>query len=153
MLTDIVNEAAGLRRTYEMIQMTFAAVLLTEFAIRVTVYFVPLSGWPYNDAYKAIFGLSPRIAVASRIAFLVSEHFDARNYHFFKTRGYPLRVRNAFGSILSLTVDTVIFIPLAFYGVFPLEVVFQLIIGQIILKRLTAVIDTPFMYAARKIIS
>ncbi len=153
MLTDIVNESAGLGRTYEMIRMTFAAVLLTEVALRLTIFFVPLEGRPYEEAYDAIFGLSPRIAVASRIAFLVSEHFDARNYHFFRSRGYPLRVRNAFGSILSLTVDTIIFIPLSFYGVFPNHVIAQLIVGQILMKRLTALIDTPFMYASRKIMS
>jgi len=94
----------------------------------------------------------PRIVVASWVAFLASENVDAFIFAWFKakTGGKHLWARNALSSIPAMVVDSVLFITLAFYGTMP---VVPLILGMLVTKWLVAVIDIPFMYLNKWIIS
>ncbi len=63
------------------------------------------------------------------------------------TKGRYLWVRNVFSSIISLSVDTLFFVTLAFYGTgVPL---WAIMVGQFLTKYLVAIIDIPFMYLNR----
>jgi uncharacterized PurR-regulated membrane protein YhhQ (DUF165 family) len=53
------------------------------------------------------------------------------------------------GDIISLAVDSVIFISLGFYGIEPIV---PLIVGQIVLKWIVSIVDTPLMYLSRRIL-
>jgi uncharacterized integral membrane protein (TIGR00697 family) len=90
----------------------------------------------------------PRIVLASWVAFLASENIDAGLYAWFKrlTGGRHLWMRNAFSSLPSMSIDSVLFITIAFYGIMP---VVPLIIGQLVTKWLVGMIDVPFMYLNR----
>ena len=96
-----------------------------------------------------------QIVVASLVAFIVSETFDAWIYD--KLRELVsiksdkwwkyLWVRNVFSDIISLGIDSVIFVTIAFFNSgFNLV---DIIVGQLILKWFLGVIDTPFMYLTR----
>ena len=61
-------------------------------------------------------------------------------------------LRNNVSTIISQFIDTVIFITIAFYGVFPNNVVLSIIIGQWFIKILVALVDTPFVYAGVNIL-
>ncbi|MFX0035711.1 MAG: queuosine precursor transporter, partial [Candidatus Hermodarchaeota archaeon] len=93
-----------------------------------------------------------RITAASWIAFLITENLDAILYAKFKilTKGKKLWFRNVFSDIPTLALDSVIFVSIAFGGLLPL---WPIIWGQILTKWFFGVIDTPFMYLSRGIIS
>jgi uncharacterized PurR-regulated membrane protein YhhQ (DUF165 family) len=55
-------------------------------------------------------------------------------------------MRSAFSNIPALTVDTFIFITIAFYGTMPLGSLFA---GQIATKYLVGLVSVPFMYFNR----
>ena len=90
----------------------------------------------------------PRIIAASWASFLISENVDAFTFSWFtaKTKGRHLWARNAFSSISAMTLDSAIFVTLAFYGVAPIV---PLIVWQIVMKWLVALRDIPFMYLNR----
>jgi len=147
LLTDIVNEKFGRWETHKMILITFSCLLLMLLFIHLATILPGAHFWGNEKSWADIFTLVPRITLASLTAYLISENFDAWSYAKLREKvGRRLWVRNAFSSIPSLGLDTLIFITLAFYGVMP---IIPLIKGQFVLKWLTAIVDIPFMYIAR----
>ena len=118
-----------------------------QFAIR----FKPDASDIMQPHLKAIFGLMPRIVAASLVAYLISQHHDVWAFHFWKgvTRGRWLWLRNNLSTMVSQLLDTTVFTFLAFWGIFPWPVFWQIFITTYIFKWLIALIDTPFLYFAR----
>ena len=97
-------------------------------------------------AFDTIVGGTPRIWIAGIMAYGVSTFLNVTIFSRLKAREGKglLWLRSAIASILSQIVDTLIFITVAFYGVFPIA---QLILGQMIAKVvLSAVFVPPFVY-------
>lgn len=176
-LTDMVNEKFGKKAVYEMIWIAFVSQVIMIFLLILAIY-VPLDDfWTIihpNDPDPLIaFAIVPAITLASWISFLISERFDAWIYDKIKkwisdkTQGGKewwkyLWIRNVFSDIISLGLDTILFIPLAFY-IFPsiqnllgateyvmdtIELI-EIIFGQLFMKWLLGLIDTPYMYLTR----
>jgi hypothetical protein len=148
LLTDIVNEKFGIKETRKMIFIAFISQIAASFFIFLAISLKPAPFWLEQEIFKKIIGFAPRIMLASWIAFLISENADAYIFSWFKkkTQGRYLWMRNAFSSIPSMALDTVIFVSIAFYKVQPLM---PLIIGVIAIKWLVGIIDIPFMYINR----
>jgi len=152
LITDIVNEKFGRRETQRMIGFAFITQIIMVAFIYLVSKLAPAPFWPDQDAWIKIFGFVPRIVGASLVTFLISENFDALVFAWFKkiTRGKFLWMRNAFSSIPALTLDTVLFVILAFSGTgIPL---WPLMFGQFITKWTVGIIDVPFMYLNRLIL-
>lgn len=152
LLTDVVNEKFGRKETHKMIFLTFITQVAVTVFILLSIYLTPAPFWQDQEIFTKILGFAPRIMVASWVAFLISENFDAYVYAIFKTftKGKHLWTRNVFSSLPSMTLDTFIFVTVAFYGVQPLV---PLITGVLVLKWLVGIIDIPFMYLNRRIMS
>lgn len=148
LFTDIVNEKFGRTETHRMIGIAFVSQVAMVFFLWLGTIIKPAPFWPNQQAWESIIGLVPRITLASMIAFMVSENLDALVFHFFKklTKGRFLWMRTSFSSIPALTIDTLLFITIAFYGIMPLG---ALIVGQIATKYLVGLISIPFMYFNR----
>ena len=102
--------------------------------------------------WESFFGSTLRITAASWIAFLITENLDAVLFAKFKklTKDKNLWLRNVFIDIPTLALDSIIFVSIAFSGLLP---IWPIIWGQILTKWFFGVIDTPFMYLSRGIIS
>lgn len=113
LLTDIVNEKFGKKETQKMIFIAFITQVAMVLFFWLGVKFPPAPFWHIQDAWQQIFGLVPRITIASWIAFLISENFDAIVFSWFKriTQGRYLWMRNAFSSIPALAF-TLLFLSL-----------------------------------------
>lgn len=151
LMTDIVNEKFGRKETQKMILIAFVSQIAMVFFFWLGVKFPPAPFWTIQGTWEQIFNLVPRITIASWVAFLITENFDAFVYSWFKklTKGKYLWMRNAFSSIPALLLDSLIFIPLAFLGVMP---ILPLIIGQTAVKWLVGLINIPFMYLNKAIL-
>ena len=90
-------------------------------------------------------GPTNRIILGSIVAYGVSQTFDVWIFHRIKVllASRHLWLRNNVSTLLSQTVDTCLFITIAFYGQFPL---LPLIMGQLTVKYTIAVLDTPVVY-------
>ena len=145
LLTDIVNERFGRKETQRMVLIAFVSQAAMVVFFWLGAKLPPAPFWQLQGPWEQIFGLVPRITLASWAAFLVSENFDALSFAWFRklTGGRHLWARNVFSSIPALARDSLIFVPLAFVGSMP---IWPLIAGQLAVKWLTGVIDVPFMY-------
>ena len=84
------------------------------------------------------------------VAYLISQHLDVWIFNKIKqkTGGKMLWLRNNGSTLISQLVDSAIFTIIAFAGVYPL---WELMLFTYIIKVIVAVLDTPFMYLAKKI--
>lgn len=148
LLTDVVNEKFGRKETQKMIFIAFITQLAVAFFIWLAISLEPAPFWPDQEIFTKIIGFAPRIMIASWIAFLISENLDAYLFAWFKkiTNGKHLWMRNAFSSLPSMALDTIIFVTIAFFGIQPL---LPLITGVLVIKWLIGIIDIPFMYLNR----
>ena len=101
--------------------------------------------WHNDEGFHAVFGLAPRIAAASFIAFLAGSFINA--YVMSKMKISSHGKRFAFRAIMSTvhgeTADSVIFFPLALGGIVPWSEIPALIISQVILKTMYEIVILP----------
>jgi len=152
LLTDIVNEKFGRAETQKMIFIAFISQVAVALFIFISISLPSAPFWKDQNVFMQVLGFAPRVMLASWIAFLVSENVDAYIFAWFKklTQGRHLWSRNIFSSIPSMALDTVIFVTIAFYGIQPLA---PLILGVLVIKWIVGIIDVPFMYLSRWIMS
>jgi hypothetical protein len=151
LLTDIVNEKFGLSETRKMVLIAFIAQVASAFFIYLALVLPPAPFWTDQESFSRIIGFAPRIMIASWIAFIISQNIDIYLFDWFKkkTKNKHLWLRNFLSTIPALTVDTAIFVSIAFYGIQPL---WPLIVGLVVVKWLVAILNIPFMYANRWIL-
>ena len=101
--------------------------------------------WTNQEGFDAIFGLAPRIAAASFMAFIVGSFANAYVMSKMKIHdgGKRFSLRAVVSTIVGESCDSVIFFPLALGGVIPSNELLKLMIWQVILKTLYEVIALP----------
>ena len=107
---------------------------------------IPAASYWNNDAgFHAIFGLAPRIAAASFIAFIVGSFANAYVMSVMKIRdgGRRFSLRAILSTIAGESCDSIIFFPLALGGVIPTSELPWLMFWQVILKTVYEVIALP----------
>src|SRR5574344_647331 len=144
-INDCVCEVWGYRKARLLIWTGFA---MNFFFVTVGAICDMIPGAPYwtnQEEFHAIFGLAPRIAVASFIAFLCGSFINAYVMSKMKLRDGDKRfsARAILSTVFGESADSVIFFPLALGGVVPLEALPGMMIAQVILKTLYEVIALP----------
>ena len=101
--------------------------------------------WNNEAGFHAVFGLAPRIAAASFLAFLVGSFVNAyvMSRMKLKSGGRNFSARAIMSTIYGEAADSVIFFPLALGGVVPTKELPVLIISQVVLKTLYEIIILP----------
>ncbi|MFO7710843.1 MAG: queuosine precursor transporter [Candidatus Woesearchaeota archaeon] len=125
----------------------FSSIVFVLSAYIVTNWQPAAYATDISGMFSQVLALTPRITIAGFIAYLISQHHDIWAFHLLKkkTRGKHLWLRNTLSTTSSQLIDSIIFITIAFYGVYP---ILPLIVGQWAVKVFIALIDTPFMYMA-----
>ncbi len=158
--TDILCENHGRREARKGVLTGFFVLLLTTLIMQISLMFIPDETDTLSPALEQIFGLLPRITVASLTAYVVSQLHDVWAFDFWKrkTEGRHLWLRNNLSTLVSQLMDNVIFTWIAFVGfgvfwemVFPPEIIIQIFITSYIMKFIVAIFDTPFIYLSRRI--
>ena len=152
LVTDILTELYGKEYGKKAVITGFAANIVAIISILIALKWTsaPFVSAEFEQSFESVLGLAPRIVIASIIAYVISQTHDVYAFHFWKqkTRGRFLWFRNNASTMVSQLIDTVIFITIAFYGIFGTDQILSLIVGQYILKLIIAAVDTPFMYLA-----
>ena len=162
---DMINEVYGRKKTHLAIMIAFVSQILLVTFIGMVNSLPPAPFFRFEEAWQNLFGLSIRITAASWISFFICSNLDA--YVFAKLKQKFLKKENKFkldtsinpyvwlrsslSDIIDLTLDSVIFVSLAFYGVMP---IIPLIIGQIVSKNIIGFLDNPwFVWYKRMLVS
>ena len=155
LVTDILSEKYGKKDARRAVLYSFSIMLLWLLGSQLILLFTPNANDYISESLKVVFGLVPRITIASLIGFICSQNIDVFLYHLiWKRTGdntSKLWLRNNGSTLTSQAVDTVIFTFLAFWGPYPTNVFFSILITTYLFKAIVALVDTPFIYLARKI--
>lgn len=147
-LRDAIHTAGGWTAAKAVLWGGFAAnVLLAAYGLLVNA--LPKPGFFQDDAYQVVFGSTVRVVLASLAAYLISTALDALIFERMRHRGVTVQVIAS--NAVSTTLDTIVFITLAFAGTgAPL---LNLMLGQIILKMLISLLLIPLVRWVRTQVS
>jgi hypothetical protein len=156
---DILTEVYGYARARRVIWIGFGCNLLAVIVIWLSLELPPAPFWKLGSfdspqssqqAYRAIFGFTPRILAASFIAYLVGEFLNSFVLAKMKiaTRGRHLWMRTIGSTVVGQFADSGVFISLAFYGTMPNSPLRELILTQWLVKSAYEALVTPFTYLA-----
>lgn len=140
---DMINEVYGRPMTRVAIAIALLSQVLLATLIAMTNALTPAQAFEFEAAWQSIFTQGLWIIFASWVAFLVSQNLDCYVFDRLK-RAYPNRIalRSAFSDVASLTLDSIIFVSIAFFTAgIPL---LPLIVGQTISKGIIGILDTPW---------
>ena len=145
---DILTEVYGYAASRKVVWAGFAAMIFATFMCWFVVMLPPAQGWLEQGAYESVFGQTYRIVAASLAAYFVGEFANSFVLAKMKimTRGKWLFTRAIGSTIVGEGVDSIIFYPLAFYGIWPTNLVIQVMITNYVIKVVWETIMTPFTY-------
>ena len=147
---DILTEVYGYARSRKVIWAGFGALIfasLMSFAIIALPAAKTMSA-EQREAVNLIFGQTPRIVLASLTAFWLGEFTNSFVLAKMKifSAGKRLWQRTIGSTVFGEAVDSLIFYPLAFLGVWSGKQVVSVMIGNYFIKVLWEVLATPFTY-------
>ena len=147
-INDCVCEVWGYNRARLLIWLGF---IMNFFFVAVCALCDAIPGAPYwnNDAgFHAIFGLAPRIALASFLAFIAGSFINAYVMSRMKvmSQGKHFSLRAILSTVFGEGADSLIFFPLAFYGVIPTSELPLLMFWQVVLKTSYEIVVLPLTY-------
>ena len=145
---DVLTEVYGYARARKVVWAGFGAIIFASFMSWVVVSLPPAQGWNDQGAYESVFGQTPRIVFASLTAFFVGEF--ANSYVLaklkIKTAGRHLWIRTIGSTIVGEGVDSLVFYPVAFLGVWEPALVWRVMVSNYMIKVLWEAVITPVTY-------
>jgi uncharacterized integral membrane protein (TIGR00697 family) len=151
LIDDVLTEVYGYARARRAIWAGFAALAFMALMEWTVVHLPVASGWTGQEAYERVFGSGWRIIVASMSAFFVGDFIESAVMAKLKiwSRGRHLWMRFWGSTIVGEGIDSLIFYPLAFYGMadWPVSALGEVMRNQFLLKVSWEVLLTPVTYA------
>lgn len=152
-INDCVCEVWGYRKARLLIWLGFAMNFLFVLFGAIADAIPGAPYWHNDEGFHAVFGLAPRIAAASFVAFLVGSFVNAYVMSRMKINsdGRNFSLRAILSTIFGEGADSLIFFPLALYGVVPTSELPIFILTQVVLKTLYEVVVLPVtIYVVKK---
>ena len=157
--SDILNEIYGKKEAKRAVILGFFVMIFFTIVVQLTLLFKPDATDTMSPALQQVFGILPRIAVASLTAYIISQLVDIWLYALIKkvTNGKHLWLRCNSSGFLSQLIDNITFTWIAFVGLFGLfgwgqvfewGIIIQIFITSLIIKYIVSICDTPFLYFA-----
>ncbi|MBI3555551.1 MAG: queuosine precursor transporter [Deltaproteobacteria bacterium] len=145
---DILTEVYGYARARKVVWTGFGAMIFASIMCWFVVRIPPAQGWTNQAAYETCFGATPRIVAASLLAFCVGEFVNSYTLAKMKiwTDGRHLWSRVVGSTVAGEFVDSLVFYPAAFYGVWPDSLVTKVMLTNYMLKVVWEVVNTPITY-------
>jgi hypothetical protein len=144
-LGDIITEVYGYKRARQLIWGSILCNILLVLFLELTIIAPPSIYWHKQSEFALILGAVPRIISASLIAYwcgeFVNSYILAKIKITFKGQGLLKRILSS--TIISTTVDTLIFIIIAYTGVMPLSSFIPFLITVYIQKSICALLAVP----------
>ena len=147
---DILTEVYGYARSRKVIWAGFGALIFASLMSLIVTNLPPAKTLPpeVNQAINTIFGQTPRIVLASLTAFWLGEFANSFVLAKLKllTGGKYLWLRTISSTFVGEAFDSLIFYPIAFYGIWSNEQLVNVLIGNYFIKVLWEICATPFTY-------
>ena len=144
-INDVIAEVWGYRKARLIIWAGFGVNLLAVLFFSLGIAATPAPFYGAQEAFSTVLGNTPRIVAASLMAYLVGSFLNAYIMSRFKvlTRGKGFTVRAVVSTLAGESADSLIFIMVAFAGVFPAGVLFTMVLTQAIIKTVYEIAVLP----------
>ncbi len=145
-INDCIAEVWGYKKVRLLVWTAFIINFMMVIIFQLSVLLPPSPHWEYQEGYKAILGQTPRIAMASLIAFLVGSFLNAYVMSRMKLahQGRKFGLRAIVSTLIGELADTFIFTTMGFLFVIPTPIVFQIICTETLFKTLFEILILPF---------
>jgi uncharacterized integral membrane protein (TIGR00697 family) len=159
LVTDILSEVCGKEEAKKAVYLGIATSVVFIIITQTWMFYTPSNGDFAMPHIKAIFSNTPRLMLAGVVVYIIVQLFDVWAYHKwwdYTTRRFGdkkrfLWLRNNGSTLLSQLLNTVLFTVTAFWGVYDSQILISLIVSSYVIFIVTSLVDTPFIYLARKI--
>lgn len=145
-INDCIAEVWGFQRARLIIWLAFAMNFFIVVMGQIAVMLPAAPYWLENEPhFNFVFSLAPRIAFASFLAFLVGSFINAYVMSKMKimSKGKNFSLRAIVSTLFGEGADSIIFFPLAFWGIMPFEELLKLMFIQVVAKTLYEIVVLP----------
>ena len=153
--TDVIGEVYGkkMARFFVIAGFISTALFILYSFISIALPWDAAGEW-VHQSYDQIFGISLRIAIASLVAFAVAEYQDVLSFFFFKAKlgDKHFWLRSNLSNIGSQFFVSVLFMVIAFAGVYPTPVLIRIIITWWLFKVAMGFVYTPLSYLGLRLL-
>lgn len=144
-INDCIAEVWGFKKARLIIWSGFAMNFLVIGFAQLAVMLPAAPFWEGEEGFNFVFGMAPRIAVASLTAFLVGSFLNAYVMSKMKvaSNGKHFSLRAIVSTLVGESADSLIFFPIAFGGLIPVNELLIMVATQAVLKSLYEVVILP----------
>ena len=144
-INDCITEVWGFRKARLIIWIAFAVNFLAILLFQASVALTPAPHWTMQNSYASVLAQTPRIALASLLAFLVGSFLNSYVMSKMKIlhKGKKFGQRAVASTLVGELADTLVFTTIGFLFVIPSSVVFQIIVVETIAKTLFEILVLP----------
>jgi len=145
---DVLTEVYGYARSRRVIWTGFLCAALMSVVLMIVNALPSASDWPHQEAFNTILGLTPRIVLASLIAYFAGEFSNSYLMAKIKVamKGKMLWVRTISSTLVGEGIDTILFVGIAFYGILPNSLLLAIFVSNYIFKCGIEILFTPLTY-------
>lgn len=145
-LGDIITEVYGFKRARQLIWGAIASNFFVIFFVTIAILEPPSPYWHYQNEYALVLGSVPRIIVASLTAYWCGEFINSFIIAKMKIvyNGQKLWIRILSAAIFGITVDALVFVAIAFFGILPIDQMLFLAVKVYIFNVTSEIIAIPF---------
>lgn len=155
-LSDLFSEVYGYKYSRFVCYLSFAMNLLMVIVFSGVIASPAPSYWMNQEAFQTVLGSTPRVLVASLLAFVIGGWADDAVFAKMKAK-YP-KSHKGFGmraitsSLMGELVDSLIFLPIAFLGQMPLTTLVVMTVMQVVIKTAYEIVILPVTtYVVKKV--
>ena len=152
--TDILNECYSEKDAKKGVYIGLFSVIIYLISMQLSLLFIASDIDVVHDSMVNLFGLAPRICIASVLMFFISNLLDVKIYSKLKNKfkGKKMWIRNNLSTIICNCLDNFGFVFLAFSFSYSFIDIIEIAISTCFLEIIIALCDTPFLYLSKKFI-
>ncbi|MBO5657921.1 MAG: queuosine precursor transporter [Duodenibacillus sp.] len=144
-INDCITEVWGFARARSLIWIALSVNAAFMLLCTLVVYLPPADFWTGQASFEYVFMMAPRLSLASLSAFLIGSLVNAWLMDRLKTKlhGKGFSARAVLSTLIGQSVDSLVFYPIAFFGLIPVSQLAVLMITQVVLKTLYEALTLP----------
>ena len=145
---DILTEVYGYKASRKVIYTSFFWLFIAALTFHIVNITPPAPGYELQESFAAILGQTPRIVLGSLLGYFTGEFINSYVLAKMKiwTNGSQLWSRTIGSTIIGQAADTLVFLVVAFGGVFSNDLLLELFIDGYIIKVVIEFVLTPVTY-------
>lgn len=150
--TDILNDRYGRQVAKKAVWLGFSSAIIMTVLMTISLQFHPAANDIAQQSLETLFGIVPRIVLGSIVAYIIGQYVDVYLFNLIKKRFSSDRtfIVRAYGStVFSSIIDTALFTLIAFTGLMPGNVLFEIFMTTYLFKLLSTIFNIPFGYWAK----